>query len=90
MTPNPNTNTIVVFGTTWCPDCRRSKRFLDEHHVPYVNVDIEQDSAAAAYVVQVNGGKRIIPTIVFPDGSILAEPSNAELAAQLGLKKKVA
>jgi glutaredoxin len=48
-------------------------------------VDIEQDPEARAYVERVNGGKRIVPTIVFGAGSILVEPSNAELAAKLGL-----
>jgi len=75
----------VVYGTTWCPDCRRAKQFFGDHRVHYHWVDIEQDSEAMAYVEEVNRGKRIVPTIVFPDGSILVEPSNAELAMKLGL-----
>ncbi len=90
MDPQTMTNSIVLYGTSWCPDCRRSKRFLDEHQVPYVNVDIEQDDRAAAYIQQLNHGKRVIPTIVFPDGSVLFEPSNAELSAKLGLQAKAA
>jgi len=77
---------ITVYGAYWCPDCRRSKQFLGEHQIPYKWVDIEQDKAGEAYVLQRNDGKRIIPTIEFGDGSILVEPSNAELAAKLGLK----
>jgi thioredoxin reductase (NADPH) len=77
---------ITVYGAYWCPDCRRSKQFLGEHQIPYQWVDIEQDKAGEAYVLQKNDGKRIIPTIEFADGSILMEPSNAELAAKLGLK----
>lgn len=49
-------------------------------------MDIEQDKEAEAFVLQKNNGKRIIPTIVFDDGSFLVEPSNAELAKKLGLK----
>ncbi|MBM4428556.1 MAG: FAD-dependent oxidoreductase [Chloroflexi bacterium] len=71
-------------------DCRRSKQFLGEHQIPYKWVDIEQDKAGEAYVLQKNDGKRIIPTIEFADGSILVEPSNAELAAKLGLKTTAA
>ncbi len=82
------TDSIVVYSTVWCPDCKRAKRFFGEQRVPYVNIDIEQDPAAMAFVQQINHGKRIIPTIVFPDGSILVEPSNAELAAKLGLQTK--
>lgn len=77
---------ITVYGAYWCPDCRRSKQFLGEHQIPYKWVDIEQDKAGEAYVLQRNNGKRIIPTIEFGDDSILVEPSNAELAAKLGLK----
>lgn len=77
---------IVLYGAHWCPDCRRSKQFLGEHQIPYTWVDIEQDPDAESLVISTNGGKRIVPTIVFPDGSFLAEPSNAELAEKLGLK----
>lgn len=78
-------NSIIIYSTTWCPDCKRAKRFLGEQRIPYINVDIEQDPTAMAYVEKVNNGMRSIPTIVFPDGDILVEPSNAALAAKLGL-----
>ncbi len=79
---------ITLYGTYWCPDCKRAKKFLGEQRVLYNYVDIEKDDAARAYVEQINHGKRIIPTIVFPDGSLLVEPSNAELAAKLGVTTK--
>lgn len=79
---------VTVYGADWCPDCRRAKKFLGEQQVEYQWVDIEQDAAALAHVERVNKGKRIIPTIVFGDGSILVEPSNADLAAKLDLSTK--
>lgn len=85
MNAEPN---ITVYGAYWCPDCIRSKQFLGEHQIPYSWVNIEDDKAGEEYVIQKNNGKRIIPTIEFPDGSILAEPSNAELAEKLGLITK--
>lgn len=81
--------TITLYGAHWCPDCRRSKQFLGEHQIPYNWVDIEQDAKAEQFVIEKNAGKRIIPTIVFEDGSFLVEPSNAELAAKLGLKTSI-
>src|SRR3970040_2430622 len=84
----PISNTIVVYSTVWCPDCKRAKKFFGEQRVPYVNIDIEQDAEAMAFVEKVNDGKHIIPTIVFPDGSTLVEPSNAQLAEKLGLEAK--
>ena len=79
---------IVMYAVDWCPDCRRAKQFLGEHQIPYRWIDIEQDPEGEKYVLQRNNGKRIIPTLEFPDGSILVEPTNAELAAKLGLKTK--
>ena len=76
---------LTVYGTTWCGDCKRAKQLLGEQRVPYVFVDIDTDTEGLAYVEQVNAGKSIIPVILFEDGSTLVEPSNAELAAKLGL-----
>ncbi|MFB3118948.1 MAG: FAD-dependent oxidoreductase, partial [Stenotrophomonas maltophilia] len=70
----------------WCPDCRRSRTFLGEHRVPYQYFDVDQDTEAQAYVQQINENRLIIPTILFSDGSILVEPSDAELAEKLGLQ----
>jgi thioredoxin reductase (NADPH) len=77
---------IIVYGTTWCPDCRSSKNFLGEHRIQYIWVDIEQDATAMAEVERLNHGRRSVPTILFPDGTILVEPSDEELATKLGLR----
>ena len=79
---------ITVYGAPWCPDCTRAKQFLGEQRVRYDWVDIDLNEDARAYVQQVNDGKQIIPTIIFEDGSLLVEPSNAELAAKLGIQPK--
>lgn len=77
---------ITVYGTTWCPDCRRAKQFLGEHRVPYQWVDIEDDITAMRYVETINKGNRSVPTIVFSDGDVMVEPSNQQLADKLGIK----
>ncbi|WP_322496338.1 mycoredoxin [Chloroflexus sp.] len=74
---------IVVYGTNWCPDCRRAQRVLDQHGAPYTYINIEHNPAAAEFVVKVNHGNQSVPTIVFPDGSILVEPSNRALQEKL-------
>lgn len=76
---------ITVYGTTWCGDCKRAQRVLDQHQAQYTYVNIEQDEDASRYVEQVNNGYRSVPTIVFPDGSIMVEPSSAALAQKLTL-----
>lgn len=79
------TKKIIFYNASWCGDCRRAKRFLDGHQVAYENVDIEGSPEAAETVERLNRGNRSIPTIIFPDGSILVEPSNAQLAHKLGI-----
>lgn len=79
------TTKLKVIGASWCPDCKRAKTFLGQHRIEFDWVDMESDPTAQAEVERINDGKRIIPTIIFPDGSILTEPSNDELAEKLGI-----
>jgi len=81
---------IVLYGADWCPDCRRSKAFLRDQRVAFTYVDLEAQPDEVATVLDYNDGKQIIPTIVFPDGSHLAEPSNEELAEKIGLTREAA
>jgi thioredoxin reductase (NADPH) len=79
---------ITMYGTYWCGDCKRAKQFFGEHRVPYEFVDIDTDAAGMLVVERENKGKHVIPVILFDDDSSLIEPSNAELAAKLGLRTK--
>lgn len=79
---------IKLYGTNWCSDCKRSKKFLGEQRIQYQFINIEEDQEGQAFVQKVQHGGLTIPTIVFPDGSVLIEPTNAELAARLGLETK--
>ncbi|MBE0681558.1 MAG: FAD-dependent oxidoreductase [Anaerolineales bacterium] len=89
MTDSRSTPEIItLYGTGWCPDCKRSKQFFGEQRVPYHYVDIDNEPEAIAFVEQTNNGLRSIPTIVFPDGSVLVEPSNAQLAEKLGMQTR--
>jgi len=77
---------ITVYGAPWCPDCKRSKKFLAEHRVAYQWVDIDEDAKGLRFVEELQKGGRTIPTIVFPEGDHLLEPTDSELARRLGLK----
>jgi len=74
---------ITMYGADWCGDCRRSKRYLDEHNVVYTYIDVEADLSAKDKVVEINGGAQSIPVIVFDDGTHLTEPSDLALEAKL-------
>lgn len=73
---------IKMYATTWCGDCRMARRWFDARGISYQYINIEEDDDAADYVLKVNRGMRSVPTIVFPDGSVLVEPSPRELAAK--------
>jgi glutaredoxin len=76
---------IKFYGAMWCADCRRAKTFFDEHEIKYEYHDTETEKGALDIVERFNKGMQSIPTIIFPDGSILVEPSNQELAEKTGL-----
>ncbi len=74
---------IVVYGASWCPDARRARRFFDERGMEYAWIDIDEDSEARNFVRETNVGQIVIPVIVFPDRSVLVEPSNYELTKKM-------
>ncbi len=76
-------DTITVYGTAWCGDCRRARKLLDRHGARYRWIDIDADSDAQAVVLRLNRGQRSVPTILFPDGTLLVEPADRALAAKL-------
>jgi mycoredoxin len=75
---------IKFYGTSWCPSSRRARRLLTEREIDFDWINIDKDPAGREFVLQVNNGYRSVPTIVFPDGDILVEPSTTELVNKLG------
>ena len=71
---------IIIYATNWCGDCKRARRFFDDHEIPYQWINIDDNPEAEQFVRTTNNGNRSVPTIVFPDGRILVEPSNRQLA----------
>ncbi|MEX1275989.1 MAG: glutaredoxin family protein [Bacteroidota bacterium] len=76
---------ITVYSTQWCSDCRVAKRFLNENRIPFHEINIDLDDAAARQVIDWSGGRRVIPTLLIecPQSSqpiILHNPSLSKLA----------
>lgn len=76
---------VTMYSTTWCGDCRRSKRLLDAHGVPYDEINIDHSPEAMREVQRINNGYRSVPTILIEGGPTLVEPSDRELARALGI-----
>ena len=83
MTSTTTTATFTMYSTPWCGYCHRLRSQLDREGVEYDVVDIEQHPEAASLVEQVNHGNQTVPTVVFPDGSALTNPSLHEVKERL-------
>jgi mycoredoxin len=74
---------LTLYSTTWCGYCMRLKRMLDREGIAYAEVNVEEDPAAAEFVIRVNDGNRTVPTVVFPGGVALTNPSIDQVKAAL-------
>jgi mycoredoxin len=74
---------ITMYSTPWCGYCHRLQGQLDREGISYTVVDIAQDPAALDLVMEINRGNQTVPTVVFPDGSALTNPSVAQIKAKL-------
>jgi mycoredoxin len=74
---------LTMYSTSWCGYCHRLKSQLDREGIGYTVVDIEADQSAAEFVMSVNGGNRTVPTVRFPDGSALTNPSIVQVKQRL-------
>lgn len=76
---------MIVYGTKHCSDCHVARKTLDRLRVSYRWIDVGEHPEDVPLVMALNGGNRVVPTIVFADGTVLAEPSAAELTAAIKL-----
>jgi mycoredoxin len=84
MTPTtPSGQSVTMFSTSWCGYCRRLKSQFEREGIDYTVVDIEQDPAAAEYVMSVNGGNQTVPTILYSDGTAETNPSITQVREHL-------
>ena len=74
---------VIMYSTVWCGYCKRLKVAMKAAGIAFTEVDIEHDPAAAAFVMSVNGGNQTVPTVKFPDGSALSNPSIKDVKAKL-------
>ncbi|MFT4739640.1 MAG: thioredoxin reductase (NADPH) [Algoriphagus sp.] len=80
------TETIILYGADWCPDCRRAKKFLRDNNIEYTFIDVDIDKEATAKVEKINNGKRIIPTLILNEKSY-TNPDNNVLSSLLGINE---
>jgi mycoredoxin len=74
---------IKIYGTTWCGTSRRVVRTFDEYELDYDFIDIDQDPDSEKLVIETNKGNRSVPTIFYPDGTVMVEPRDRVLREKL-------
>ncbi|MFC3776535.1 mycoredoxin [Mycolicibacterium holsaticum] len=74
---------VTMYTTSWCGYCFRLKKVLQAEGIEFAEVDIEADPESAQFVASVNGGNQTVPTLRFPDGSTLTNPSAKDVKAKL-------
>lgn len=79
-----------MYTTEYCGDCIRAKAFFEENNIEYIKISLEGNEEATNFVMKINNGYRSVPTIIFPDGSILVEPNNRELKEKISSLKSQA
>lgn len=79
---NAQPSQIIAYTVNWCADCKRAKVFFEQNNIQHIDVNVDEDQQAAEFVKQINHGSRSVPTIIFPDGTKLVEPSNEQLKAK--------
>jgi mycoredoxin len=75
--------TLTMYTTSWCGYCVRLKKLMQHEGIEFAEVNIETDEGAADLVMKANGGNRTVPTLVFPDGSALTNPTIEQVKSQL-------
>jgi glutaredoxin len=73
--------TITIYSTGWCPDCRRAKSFLKQRGIEFHEINIENDPEAEELVLRANHGRRRVPTLKVGDRYFACSPFNAQLLA---------
>ena len=74
---------VTMYSTVWCGYCRRLKAQMAREGIEYLEVDIEADPTAAELVMGINDGMQTVPTVVFPDGSALTNPTLAQVKRRI-------
>ncbi|OFO21357.1 NrdH-redoxin [Corynebacterium sp. HMSC056F09] len=78
------TEHVTIFFADWCPFCAKLIKNLDRTETPYELVDVEADGTEDinAWIESVNDGNRIVPTVLYSDGTHVTNPAASEVRAK--------
>ena len=73
---------IRMYSTSWCADCWRAKLFLRERGIPFEEINVDEDPDAEDLILQVNDGRRKVPTLEVDGRYFACSPFDAEQLAE--------
>ena len=78
------TEHVTIFFADWCPFCAKLIKNLDRTETPHALVDAEAEGTEDinAWIESVNDGNRIVPTVLYSDGTHVTNPSASEVRAK--------
>jgi thioredoxin reductase (NADPH) len=83
----PSFEGVRVLGSRWSPQSYAARDFLSRNQIPYQWIDIDQDEPMRELALSANGGDLSrLPVVLLPDGTVLTQPSTADLGQKCGLQ----
>jgi thioredoxin reductase (NADPH) len=80
---------VRVVSSRWSVEGHHVRDFFERNLVPHRWLDLETDDEAAAVLAAVGSGPdRPLPLVVFEDGTVLERPTDADIAARIGLSTR--
>jgi thioredoxin reductase (NADPH) len=76
---------LRIIGSRFSPDTRRLRDFAARNRVPHRWVDLERDPAARTLLTELGIGPEDTPVVVWSGAKVLRNPSNEQLAGEIGL-----
>jgi len=86
MSESVDNGLITLYTSNWCAHATSVEGFLEKYDIPVKTINIDRDREARERLIEINGGYASVPTLVFPDGSKLTEPSFGELREKLSIE----
>jgi mycoredoxin len=80
--PTTDVSEIILYSTSWCPDCRHVKRFLKERGVAFIEINIDESPEFEDLVLSINHGRRKVPTLTVDGRHFSCSPFNPHQLAE--------
>ncbi len=82
-----NNDHITLYTSRFCGHSWAVEQFMKENEIVVKQINIDGNPEARHEVMTINNGYASVPTLVFPDGTTLTEPSFRQLRAKLGVEQ---